>query len=121
MMSVPCEAYQRYLKLRFTPFGPPELARRTEQIVCRGDSRKYTKFYCTRVYGGIATGYSCGCCLRCIFCCLNWSRDFPEKYGVFWLLVQAIYQASLDCLQGTQEHLDKRTEQLVLRFDSIPV
>jgi uncharacterized Fe-S cluster-containing radical SAM superfamily protein len=35
------------------------------------------------MYGGIATGYACGCCLRCIFCWVHWSRDFPEKYGNF--------------------------------------
>ena len=77
------QPYQRYLEPGFTAFEPLELARRTEEIVYRGDSRKYTKFYCAGVYGGIATGYACGCCLRCIFCWVNWSRDFPEKYGVF--------------------------------------
>lgn len=82
-MNTPYENYQRYLEPGFTPFDPLELARQTEQIVCRGDSRKYTKFYCTGVYGGIATGYTCGCCLRCIFCWVDWSRDFPEKSGVF--------------------------------------
>jgi uncharacterized Fe-S cluster-containing radical SAM superfamily protein len=82
-MSVPCETYQRYLEPGFTAFDPLELAKQTERIVCRGDSRKYTKFYCAGVYKGIATGYTCGCCLRCIFCWVNWSRDFPEKYGTF--------------------------------------
>jgi len=82
-MSVPCDKYQRYLEPGFTPFDPLELAKQTEEIVCRGNRRKYTKFYCTGVYGGIATGYACGCCLRCVFCWVNWSRDFPEKYGVF--------------------------------------
>lgn len=75
-------SYQRYLEPGFTPFDPLALAKRTEEIVCEGDRRKYTKFYCTGVYGGIATGYLCGCCLRCIYCWVNWSRDFPEKYGV---------------------------------------
>ena len=93
-MGFPCETYQRYLEPGFTPFDPLELARQTEQIVCRGDSRKYTKFYCTRVYGGIATGYTCGCCLRCIFCWVNWSRDFPEKYGVFRSPAEAFRQLS---------------------------
>jgi len=82
-MSVPCETYQRYLEPGFTAFDPLELAKQTERIVCRGDSRKYTKFYCPGVYRGIATGYTCGCCLRCIFCWVNWSRDFPERYGTF--------------------------------------
>jgi len=35
------------------------------------------------MYGGIATGYACGCCLRCIFCWVHRSRDFPEKHGYF--------------------------------------
>jgi uncharacterized Fe-S cluster-containing radical SAM superfamily protein len=83
MMSALDRDYQRYLEPGFTPFDPLELARQTEKIVCRGDLRKYTKFYCTGVYGGIATGYTCGCCLRCIFCWVNWSRDFPEKHGTF--------------------------------------
>jgi uncharacterized Fe-S cluster-containing radical SAM superfamily protein len=77
------EDYQRYLVPRFTPFDPIELAEQTEQIICDGNLRKYTKFSCPRMYGGIATGYACGCCLRCIFCWVHWSRDFPEKYGSF--------------------------------------
>jgi uncharacterized Fe-S cluster-containing radical SAM superfamily protein len=93
-MSIPGETYQRYLEPGFTPFDPLELARQTEKIVCRGDQRKYTKFYCTGVYGGIATGFTCGCCLRCIFCWVNWSRDFPEKYGVFRSPEEAFRQLS---------------------------
>jgi uncharacterized Fe-S cluster-containing radical SAM superfamily protein len=77
------DSYIRYLEPGFTPFDPLELARRTEAIVCDGDRHKYTKFGCQRFYGGIATGYTCGCCLRCIFCWVNWSRDFPERYGFF--------------------------------------
>ena len=79
----PFESYPRYLVPGFEPFDPIELARQTEQIVCDGNRRKYTKFSCPRMYGGIATGYACGCCLRCIFCWVHWSRDFPEKYGSF--------------------------------------
>jgi len=86
------QAYPRYLEPGFTPFDPVELARRTERIVCRGNRRKYTKFYCTRVYGGIATGYTCGCCLRCIFCWVNWSRDFPEEHGRFYSPTEAYDQ-----------------------------
>jgi uncharacterized Fe-S cluster-containing radical SAM superfamily protein len=77
------DSYIRYLEPGFTPFDPLELARRTEEIVCDGERRKYTKFSCPRMYGGIATGYACGCCLRCIFCWVHLSRDFPEKYGSF--------------------------------------
>jgi uncharacterized Fe-S cluster-containing radical SAM superfamily protein len=93
-MTVDCQNYQRYLEPGFTPFDPLALARQTEEIVCDGDRRKYTKFYCTGVYGGIATGYTCGCCLRCFFCWVNWSRDFPEKYGHFYSPAEAFNQLS---------------------------
>lgn len=76
--------YPRYIRPGFEPFDPIQLARETEEIVCRGDARKYTDFYATGVYGGIATGYTCGCCLRCVFCWVDWSRDFPERYGKFY-------------------------------------
>jgi uncharacterized Fe-S cluster-containing radical SAM superfamily protein len=75
--------YVRYLKPGFSPFDPLELAKRTEEMICEGNRRKYTKFGSQRFYGGIATGYTCGCCLRCIFCWANWGRDFPEKHGFF--------------------------------------
>jgi uncharacterized Fe-S cluster-containing radical SAM superfamily protein len=61
-----------------------EIARRTEAIVCQGNRRKYTSFYATGVYGGIATGYTVGCCLRCYYCWVDPSRDFPERYGTFY-------------------------------------
>lgn len=76
--------YPRMLSRGFKPFDPVWLARVTENIVCDGDSRKYTAFYATGVYGGIATGYAVGCCLRCFFCWSEWSRDFPEIYGEFY-------------------------------------
>lgn len=75
--------YPRFITPALRPFDPLELARETEAIVCEGDRRKYTDFYATGVYGGIATGYACGCCLRCVFCWVGWSRDFPERYGRF--------------------------------------
>ena len=93
-MSTPWDTYQRYLEPGFTPFDPLELARQTEEIVCRGDSRRYTKFCRTRMYGGIATGYTCGCCLRCMFCWVHWSRDFPERHGRFYSPVEAFRQFS---------------------------
>jgi len=52
--------------------------------VCKGDTRKYTDFYAVRVYGGIATGYAVGCCLGCIFCWVDWSRDYPERFGQYY-------------------------------------
>lgn len=76
--------YQAFLEKDFTPFDPLLLAEETQKIVCLNISRKYTSFYCTGVYGGISTGYLCGCCLRCIFCWVSLSRDFPFKYGKFY-------------------------------------
>jgi uncharacterized Fe-S cluster-containing radical SAM superfamily protein len=80
-------SYQRFLTPTFEPFNPLELAEETEKIVTRpsgeGLERKYTDFYSVPVYGGIATGYAAGCCLRCFYCWSNWSRDFPEKFGKF--------------------------------------
>jgi uncharacterized Fe-S cluster-containing radical SAM superfamily protein len=80
--------YQRLLTPGFKPFDPLELARETEKIVTRegseGLERKYTDFYSVPVYRGIATGYAAGCCLRCVYCWSNWSRDFPERFGRFY-------------------------------------
>lgn len=80
--------YQRYLTSNFEPFDPLELARQTEKIVTRqGDEeleRKYVAFYSVPVYRGIATGYAVGCCLRCVYCWTNSSREYPEKLGTFY-------------------------------------
>jgi uncharacterized Fe-S cluster-containing radical SAM superfamily protein len=76
--------YPGYLGEGFEPFDPIELAELTEAKVCRDSSRKYTDFYCVGVYGGISTGYTIGCCLRCIFCWVDLSRDFPDRYGDFY-------------------------------------
>jgi len=82
------KAHQRFLTPNFKPFDPLELARETEKIVTReskeGLERKYVGIYSAPVYQGIATGYAAGCCLRCIYCWANWSRDFPEKLGEFY-------------------------------------
>ncbi len=80
--------YQRFLTHGFKPFDPLGLAKETEKIVTRegpeGLERKYTGIYSAPVYRGIATGYAVGCCMRCIYCWSNWSRDFPEKFGEFY-------------------------------------
>ena len=80
--------YKRFLAPRFEPFDPLELARETEKIVTRegpeGVERKYVGIYSAPVYRGIATGYAAGCCLRCVYCWSNWSRDFPERFGEFY-------------------------------------
>jgi len=80
--------YQRFLRPGFKPFNPLELARETERMVTRegkeGIERKYVGIYSAPVYRGIATGYAAGCCLRCIYCWSNWSRDYPENFGKFY-------------------------------------
>ncbi len=82
------KSYPRFVTPRFEPFDPLELAKETEKIVIRsgpdGAERKYESFYAVGVYGGIATGYCVGCCLRCVFCWVSWGRDFPEKHGRFY-------------------------------------
>jgi uncharacterized Fe-S cluster-containing radical SAM superfamily protein len=93
--------YQRFLKPDFKPFDPLELTKQTEEIVTRkgreGLERKYVGIYSAPVYGGIATGYAAGCCLRCIYCWANWSRDFPEKSGEFYSpkeVAQKLFEAA---------------------------
>ncbi len=82
------KTYPRLLTKEWEPYDPVKLAKETEKIVCKGDARKYTDFYATGVYGGIATGYTVGCCLRCFYCWVDWSRDFPEKLGDFYTIEQ---------------------------------
>ncbi len=95
------KAYQRFLTPGFQPFDPIELARETERITTRqgseGLERKYAGVYSAPVYGGIATGYAVGCCLRCIYCWTNWSRDYPERFGGFYSpreLAQSLFKAA---------------------------
>lgn len=70
------------------PVDPAELTRSTRESVCQVKDgvhyRKYTRFYAVGVYGGIATAYSVGCNFRCVFCWVDWSRDWPERYGEFY-------------------------------------
>ncbi len=76
--------YQRGLTPEIESFNPLELTETTRSIVCDGASRKYTDFYTVGVYGGIATGYTVGCNLRCFFCWVGPRRDRPESYGEFY-------------------------------------
>ena len=69
------------LKPGMEPFDPLSLTELTLPVVGRDDARKYTRFYCAGVYGGISTGYTVGCNLRCIFCWVGPSRDSPHKHG----------------------------------------
>ena len=73
---------------RNRPFNPVELAYWTRRIVCKFvngvECRKYTHFYVAGVYRGIVTACGVGCCLRCFYCWVPLSRDFPESYGKFY-------------------------------------
>lgn len=68
--------------------SPEQLTNETRKTVCKTVDRtllrKYTSFYAVGVYGGIATAYSVGCNFRCVFCWVDWSRDWPERYGEFY-------------------------------------
>ncbi|TET11294.1 MAG: radical SAM protein [Candidatus Thorarchaeota archaeon] len=70
------------------PVDPIALTEHTREKVCKTTDgiymRKYTRFYAVGVYGGIATAYSVGCNYRCVFCWVDWSRDWPEKSGEFY-------------------------------------
>lgn len=73
--------YPRFVCEGFTPFDPVEISRRTEEIVSQRAARKYAAFSFSDVDGGISSAYAVGCCLRCIFCWVDASRDFPERHG----------------------------------------
>lgn len=105
------------------PFNPIEIAKLTRDIVCRVENgfeyRKYTSFYVAGVYRGIVTACGVGCCLRCFYCWVPLSRDFPEKYGKFYSPKEVsenivklarrygIYKARISCCEPTicKDHL----------------
>jgi len=67
-----------------TPYDPVRRAEETAVIVCRGDLRKYYRFWPARFYGGIATADCVGCYLRCLFC-WSWRQVVhPDRYGQFF-------------------------------------
>lgn len=68
------------------PFDPIKIAEKIEKAVCIDDKKKY---YCFRITPqnyrvGVATGYTVGCCLQCIFCWANETRDNIEKTSAFY-------------------------------------
>lgn len=83
------DAYRSFLEKGQQAFDPLDLTEQTQKLVSQGSSRKYTSFYCVGVYGGISTGYLVGCNLRCAFCWVDWSRDFPQKMGSFYSAQEA--------------------------------
>jgi uncharacterized Fe-S cluster-containing radical SAM superfamily protein len=65
-------------------FDPVRRAEQISKVICRDDSRKYSRFRPARFYGGIATADCVGCNLQCIFC---WSYDSvikPNTFGEFY-------------------------------------
>ncbi len=99
------EEYPSFITPGFVPFNALDLIKHTERIVCSGNKRKYTDFYATGVYSGIATGYTVGCCLRCVFCWVGLGREYPERYGVFY----SPQEAFLELSRAAKRH---RTEKL---------
>jgi len=79
------------------PFDALKLSKAVENLVVKGDGRKYYRVVRGgRWYGGIATADCCGCNLRCIFCWSGAPRDRPDKIGKFYAPSQ-IYQALKNC------------------------
>ena len=92
------ERFPREVTPSSAPYDPLELAEVTQEVVCRPEdrARKYTSVYVAGVYGGIATAYAVGCPLRCIFCWVDDSREYPERRGRFYTpedLVKALWDA----------------------------
>jgi uncharacterized Fe-S cluster-containing radical SAM superfamily protein len=64
---------------------PIDLVAKIEKIVCDGNKRKYLRFGTTPDYGtGVATAYTTGCNLRCIFCWASETRDNLEISKSFY-------------------------------------
>jgi len=79
------ENYPGPLKSGFPLFDSVKLAKATEQKITKGNLRKYSRFGDTINYRtGIATGYTVGCCLRCIFCWASESRDCMIEDATFY-------------------------------------
>ncbi len=90
------ESFPRLITPSSAPYDPVDLAKATQDNVCRrtDQARKYTAVYVAGVYGGIATAYAVGCPLRCIFCWVDDSREYPERRGRFYTpdeLVDALW------------------------------
>jgi len=66
------------------PFNPVERAKKAEELVVRGNERKYYRFRYTRYYGGIVTADTVGCNLLCAYCWNYFKNLRPEKYGEFY-------------------------------------
>lgn len=77
---------------------PIELTKRIENVVVKGEKRKYYRLVRpARFYGGIASADCSGCNLRCIFC---WSNDLARegKIGEFYSPRQ-VFDALVRCAE----------------------
>ena len=72
------------MKPALSSFDPITLSSLIKESICKDSSMKYREFYRSGPHGGVSTGYVAGCCLRCIFCWTDESRDEPEKFGKFY-------------------------------------
>lgn len=94
------ETYPTFVEKGSEPFDPLDLARITQQICGEGESRKYTDFYCTGVYGGISTGHLVGCCLRCVFCWVDLSRESPHLHGEMYSAEEVFHRLLTNAQQA---------------------
>ncbi|MCD6583512.1 MAG: radical SAM protein [Candidatus Omnitrophica bacterium] len=60
--------------MQYSLLNPLEKAKQVEDLVIRGDKRKYYRFRLAPYYGGIATADVVGCCFQCVYC-WNYQRN----------------------------------------------
>jgi uncharacterized Fe-S cluster-containing radical SAM superfamily protein len=80
-------------------YNPIELTKKTEDIVVKGDLKKYYRFRATRFYGGISTADTVGCNLRCKFCWSGSSVWNSNDTGEFY----------------TAEHVADKLEKIAIK------
>ena len=71
-------------------YNPVELSKKTENVVVKGDMKKYYRFRGTGFYGGISTADTVGCNLRCKFCWSGSSVWNEKNTGEFYLPQQVV-------------------------------
>jgi len=66
------------------PLDPVERSRDVEQMVMKGDKRRYYRFRFAKFYGGIVTADAVGYNLLCAYC-WNYSRNLnPARFGDYY-------------------------------------
>jgi len=76
------------------PHNPLELAKQTEEIVVRDGKRPYRSISVEPFYRQIASARSVGCNLRCRFCWIDKTRDYPRRTppDTRWLTPEEVYE-----------------------------